>query len=53
MMISTLLTQDATIMAPKFTFKPNPQAKVLFNLNIHHCHFVVNKNFPVFHCAYD
>ena len=43
MTISTLDTQDTTIMAPKFTFKPNPQAQVLLNLNIHHWQLVVNK----------
>ena len=43
MTISTLDTQDTTIMAPKFTFKPNPQAQVLLNLNIDHWQLVVNK----------
>lgn len=38
MMISTLFTQDTTIMAPRFTFDPNPHVQLLLNLNIHHWH---------------
>ena len=35
MTISTQYAQDATIMAPKFTPKLNPQVQVLLNLYIH------------------